>query len=303
MTELKTCTRVQTRDAMSRRFVAAYGMLMLYPSLTVAEQGGVFKNRLDINVFSSEEKREIREFATSYTQRMLVCGNENKLWIIAPSIFPSSGFCPAVELYARPRDALRVLRELGGRDIAFSKHMSLKPSRISPRLDALKAEISELLCQMRTCFSDIFRLDRCKSREEALAVITEQCDALAYFTGCPIELDISDQGGSSCFKVDLPVLSAFLMLNFVYARNIAPLRSASVEMTFKGEGASVNVRFESDRTVCLTDACIQMAKCATDKGMYIYFSHRDGYICSSLCPVRDERAYTEIKQLFNMSIK
>ena len=131
MTELKTCTRVQTRDAMSRRFVAAYGMLMLYPSLTVAEQGGVFKNRLDINVFSSEEKREIREFATSYTQRMLVCGNENKLWIIAPSIFPSSGFCPAVELYARPRDALRVLRELGGRDIAFSKHMSLKPSRIS----------------------------------------------------------------------------------------------------------------------------------------------------------------------------
>ena len=303
MTEQMISTLDFKDKVIGKRFVASHAILRLYPDLSVIAEGASSGGKMDPSIFSAEQKREIREFAMSYTENMLVIGNERELWIIVPSVFPASTLCVALKLISKPKEALRALRELGNDDFVFSQSLSFKSARMSPRLNGLYDELLLLRKEICQSFCDIYRLDRCNDRKQTVKMLKEQSFALSYFSGCPTELIINDDEQDCCPKVDFSLFSAFLLSMLISARNNSPMREAKVILTFKGEAVQVEVSFEADYAVCLSDECAAWTEIAADKGMFIHISYFDTKLGALFCPQRDERVYTEIKQRFKMKLR
>ncbi len=300
----RAVTELYTKEnVMSRRFLAARVLLKLYPEISVVTRGAIYGDEINVDALSADQKREIREFAMSYTEKMLVTGSREELWIIVPSVFPSSSFCVALKLYAEPKDVLRILSGRNDGGFVFSSYLDVKASRLSPRLNLLSEQILELCEELRACFCDVYRLDSCVSHEERLGVIRRQCYALSYFTGCPIDLSVSGKASRYCSKVDFSLLSTFLFTMLLSARNNASLREARIDIKMNGESFTVEVGFESEYSVCLACECNEWRKRADDKGMICHFSHSKNHFSALLCPLIDERVYSEIKQKFKINLK
>ena len=279
---------------MSRRFLASYGLLRVAPELELIMSGATGGNIMNLDALSREQKHEIRKFAMSYTEKIMITGNETELWAIIPSMFPASSFCVALRFCLPPTEALRLLREDDGATFVLSEHFDLKAAKMSARIRGLSKDMISLCKNIRECFCDVYQLDRCASKEERIGVLRDRCRALSYFTGCPIDLSVEDGGDFD--KIDLSVLCAFLYTVLACARNNAPRREACVKLISRKKESLIEVSFEGDGLLCMAPEMLEWSKTANDKGMLLSIINSGARICASLCPMIDESVYTEIKQ-------
>lgn len=290
-------------DVMSRRFIASYGLIKVLPELCVVTQGAVNESEMDVNSFSAEQKREIREFAISYTEKVMITGSSTELWALIPSIFPASTYCVALKFYIPPADVLRLVREDKGHTFVISRTLEVKCARMSSRIESLRAEFFTLCEGIRNCFCNIYLLDSCRCADERKRALLQRCYGISYFTGCPIDLSIECKEGGDFSKMDFSLLCAFVYTMLISARNNAPKREASVKLFADSKAASVEVSFEGELDLCMSPEQLEWSKTANDKGMFIDFSCYDQKIKAILRPVIDECIYTEIKQRFEMNLK
>ena len=286
-----------TQSVMTKHFAASYGVLQLMPDLNVIVESTSSDAKMDMTEFSDAQKREIREFATSYTERVLFTGNERTLWAIIPSLFPASSFCAVLKFNIPTAEVLRLIREADPESFVVSPLIEVRAARMTSRVEAKRDMLSDLFDSIRECFCDIYRLDRCESEDERTDILKRQCYALSYFCGCPIELSVEDRGNGFS-RTDLPVLSAFLYTMLTSARNNAPRREAQVRLLADGKGVSATVEFEGDPLLCLSPEQLEWTKVGNNKGMFISFSFGSGRVSAELRPVIDDTVYSEIKQRF-----
>ena len=301
ITENITENKLFKEEVMSKRFLASYGVLRIAPYLSVVIEGAALDG-MNVDAFSADQKREIREFALSYTEDVLLTGNSKELWAIIPSIFPATSFCAALRFELPSTEVLRLAREDKKKSFVVSELLGLKSAKMSARIGSYKEEFLRLCESLRDCFCDLYRLDRCESDAERRILIEKQCYELSYFTGCPIELDfVGEEKGLS--KVDFTLFSTFLYTMLASARNNSLRREAKVTVSSDSKGASVIVEFEGDPMLCLSHEQLEWSKTANDKGMFVCFSSLDRIIRAEFRPLIDESVYTEIKQFFNVRLK
>lgn len=285
---------------MKKRFISAHAILSLAPEVSLISTGAIAGERINVDILSVEQRRELREFAMSYTERLLVTGNERELWIVSPSLFPSATLCVAMRPYISPKELLRFIKD-APELFEVSRHIDFGCARMSARLNEKREAFFGLVEEIRKCFCDIYRLEDCHDEAERRRILAEQCAALSMFTGCPIELESLE--GEAYSKTDFPLFTAFVLNMLMVARRCSPTRSAALSIRSERSAAFVEIRFSSDIPLCLSREQLQWTRAGNDKGIFCCFDEEGENVVAMLHPLRDDRLYVEIKQRFEFKLK
>ena len=287
---------------MEKRFIAAHAILSLAPRVSLISTGAEAGEKMNVDVLSDEQRRELREFAMSYTERLFVTGNERELWIVSPSLFPSATLCVAIRPYIPPREMLRFIKD-EPELFEISRYIDFGCARMSSRLNEKREAFWGLVAEIRKCFCDIYRLEACGNERDRVKLLAEQCGALSLFAGCPIEFDASVPENDGYAKTDFSLFTAFVLNMLMVARECSPTRSAAVSIRAKRSAALVEVRFSSDASRSLSAEQLTWTRAGNDKGLFCYFDEEGDNIVATLHPLRDDRLYVEIKQRFEFKLK
>ncbi len=287
---------------MGKRFISAHAILSIAPQVSLISTGAEAGEKMNVDILSVEQIRELREFAMSYTERLLVTGNENELWIISPALFPSATLCVAIRPYLPPRELLRFIKD-EPELFRISRCIDIGPARMSARMAHKKEAFLDLMREIKNCFFDIYRLEDCHDEAERRRILAEQCGALSMFTGCPIELEALESEGEVYSKTDFPLFTAFVLNMLIVARQSSPTRSAKLRIRSERSAAFVEIRFSSDAPLYLSKEQLWWTRAGDDKGIFCYFDDDGDEVVATLHPLRDDRLYVEIKQHFEFKLK
>lgn len=257
------------QKAMAKRFICTQGLLSFRssPAIIITNRSGESK-RMDALAMPIYKRKEIYEFARSYTDKMLITEHGCSTWVISPSVFPSSSLCAVFCFDIDPSRFLRLVKACGREEMfEISRYAEIKRARMSSALQELVEGMSEFCEDIRLCFYDTSRLKRTRTAEGQRRALIEQCHRISVLTGCPIEVD-AEQGEYS--NTDLSILSAFLLTMLISARKNAPDRTARLSFSARAGSALVKVRFFCEASISISAELLEWEGITADRCMEFY---------------------------------
>ena len=264
-------TNYSQQKAMAKRFICTQGVLSFRssPALIITNECGEAKCT-DILAMPIYKRKEIYEFARSYTDKMLVTEYNGSTWVISPSVFPASSLCAVFCFDIDPSRFLRLVKACGREEMfEISRYTEIKRARMSSMLQELVGGMSEFCDDIRLCFYDADRIKRARTAEGQQRVLIDQCHRISILTGCPIEL-VAAAGEYK--NTDLSILSSFLFTMLISARKNAPDRTVRISFSNRAGSALVKVRFFCDASICISPEMLEWEGITADRCMEFYSS-------------------------------
>lgn len=249
--------------------------------------------------FSCANGDEIKAHLHSYTEKILLIEEKERIFGIIPSLYPSSTLCVAFvgeDSWLSGADTLRLAAEEEYRDsFVFSPNIRLTPSRMSDRLISLKPRFSSFFDELSDCFFNMDAMTQ-NLRSSAKEELVSRIYAISNLVGCPV--DIIYEGGDEAdySKTDIPLFVAFLTSFLACARANAPLRRARVVLDSMSSAANVSVCFESLRTLTLSSLLVEWESLSADRNMMFSYSKDQQNVSISFHPLRRDWSYLGLKQ-------
>ena len=255
-------------SVMAQRMIFSAAMLCLYPTARIitSEPVGV-----DIDGLSEEQRGEIYDFARSYTDKMLITGDESGIFVLCPTLFPASSLCPVLKIHIPPSEFLRAVQQVDSKMFEMSSFLKVTPSRLSRAVRGHIAEVEALCNDLKECFTRLPVVEDIDGSE-----VIRRCLGLSRFVGCPVWLEAEDGFEDTPLKnVELPLLCAFVTDMLLLARSRAPKRSAVIKFKVLYDAPLVEISFSGDFSMCALDQYYEWKNIANERDMHIYL-YEDG---------------------------
>lgn len=289
-----TAESYSKEKVMSRTAPCELGILSFVSPCKVVATSFSFNGMEGLKTLTEEQKNEIYEFARSYTDKMLIIGNECGTWAVCSTIFPSSSQNLVIGLNMEFSQLWRALAECGAQDrFVVSKYLDAGSARISKALREMSEYLSSLLAELDGCMYEAGMSGSENKGRRGGQAIREHCLRLSYLTGCPIDVLMDD--GEDYSETDIPLMTAFLLSVFMTARNNAPDRNAVVEIASVARAARIDVRFTCDDMAHLKDFAIEWDYISSCRLMEFAYFISGGVFNVRLHPYRFDWSVNGIK--------
>lgn len=262
---MKSNASHERQRTMARHFIAEQEIFSFFrrPSCVIAN--AIFDNdreRVDIIDLPAQERKELYDFVSEYNERFFVLGDERASTVVIPTLYPSSSLCVSLRFPLSVSILQKLIKESGEEEcFALSRYAEIKTVRMSRKIKALLPEFSLLCQELRECFL-MPRRDR---YEPSKADIEALCYRLSYFTGCPIELCMSEDEDYT--QTDIGLFAAFLLTVFMSARNKAPDRSVKIGICSRSNAAHIMASFECVDSIFILSEITEWQRISADKNM------------------------------------
>lgn len=286
MTQIDIGKKISIEKVASKIFIYQPAFLCFYPELTVMSSGSEY---FDLNEIPKEQIEEIHDFCRSCNSRVMVCGNEDVIYLICPTLYPSSSICLALRMTLPPRQILKLIEVCAPDSFVISKHLKLTPARMSDRIQKLKDGFSAFLTELESCFLNIG-----VAEDISMLQLCRLCCDIALFVGCPIEIDV-DSVDEQMSNVDRPMVAAFVANILDLARGYGDDRSARIKISVLYGAPFIQISFVYGGSMTAVNDYYRWRNITNERDMHLYLYEKDGVITLSLHFYRIDPAMLGLK--------
>ena len=286
-------------EIMAKRLCFSSAMVTFSP-LTVICSMNAPKNRpISISVFNETQLVEIEEYLKSYTEKPYVIEAGGELYVIIPSVYPTSTMCLLLRIEQQPSAFLRFTREKSELFV-LSDAINIAPARMTKRLESARKDFLELCRDVEDAFLYLERFNLSFDDADVLNGYYEQVIALSRFFAVPIDkITLNDSNDGVPIQSNFALFTAFCSTMMMLARNDAIDRHISVELNFFGGSLTVNISFKTEKKLKITNETFLWDYLASDKRMlFEYYSDEERFNVS-FQPRFIDWSYLGIKQINN----
>lgn len=290
-----------TSSVQAKKHIGYCAVLSPVNSMNVIATLTTTNVKISLDVFPEEQKREILEHLSSYTEDILICEYDGDALAIIPSVYPSSTLCVVVLFDKRQLTLPELLRLIQCEDcpkiFRVSSFVSVKPARMTPAIEKKKELAFEFFGEIEYIFTNVNQRSNMENEEEIRQELCRCAFRIAHLVGCPIEeIRVSWDSDKPCTQTDFPLFIAFLLCFLMIAREYSRCRSASLELCALSSAAEVNILFDSEHELELSSAILDWERISSERNMLFGYERRDGAYRITFHPLRRDWSYLGLKQ-------
>lgn len=288
------------QDVTSKKLCFSVAILNFAPMAVISSLNAPRSKPILLSSFSDLQLEEIEKYAKSYTEKPYVIEVRGDIYVVLPSIYPTSSSCLLLRMDFDSNIFLRLVKEKSD-FFVLSEGITASPARMSARLDSKKKEFLELCDEIERAFMFLDRFSLSFDDGEVLDGYCEQVVAISNFLAVPIEsiLLSSDNGDCLPIKSNFALFTAFCTSIMMLARNEALDRKISVCLDFVEGSLFVKLSFKTEKDIRITNETFLWDYLAADKRMLFEYHNEDGRFCVSFQPLFIDWSYLGIKQTRN----
>ena len=282
---------------MTKKLCFSVAELMFHPIAIISSVNAPKCKPILISNFSEAQLIEIEQYAKNYTEKPYVIEGKDGIYVVIPSIYPTTTSVFLFRMNMKPNVFLRFVRDRKEL-FAISHNIAAKSARMSKRLDAEMQEFIEFCDALEHIFMGFDRLRLSFDNNENMDGYYGQLMAISEFLAVPIEkISISEKQDCNLNqKSDFALFTAFATTIMMLARNEALDRKINVKLNFYGASVIATLSFKTERPLRLTHETLLWDFLATDKKMFYEYADREGYFCVIFEPTFKDWALLGFKQ-------
>ncbi len=281
-----------------RKMLCARGVFSVYPNHEFFMTSGTKRLFLHKGLFTARQLEALCEHLNGYEKQALLIDCDDKTCVCLPGLYPSSSLGIALLFDVQPLRFWRIARECGAEDmIVQCKGFPEGHIRMTGDMRLLSAELGIFFEELRSCFFELDRLNRCINSSDIMKEIEKQCNRISYFAGCPVRI-VSDSVLSEALldKIDFSLLTAFVLTMLMAARKKAPRRSCEILLTPTDNSVTVSVTFKLPSHTSVEREVLRWRHISNDKNMLFDVTSAGDTVTVRFNPCRAEWSLLGIKQ-------
>ena len=292
----------KNENMIPKRLYFSAAMIMFNPFAVTAALNAPKSDPILLSSFTEEQLSEIEKYSRGYTDKPYVIETKDGIYIVIPSMYPSSTACLLLRMDMKPDVFLRLAKEKP-EFFVFSPNISSTPARMSKRLDGEQKIFFELCADIERTFMCFERFNLSFDDDETVDGYFEQTVAISDFLAVPIaDISVKKSCDGVPIKSSFALFSAFCTLIMMLARNEAIDRKISVSLDFLGGSVLVDMSFKTDGSISVTNETFLWDYLASDKKMLFEYYKEDDRFCIRFQPLFIDWSYLGIKQEPNVEM-
>ena len=271
-------------EIMAKKLCFSAAMVTFSPMKLVCSMNAPKNDPIDIEIFDDEQMHEIELYLKSYAEKPYVVEAKGKIYVIIPSIYPTSVMCLFLRIEQPASVFLRFVRDKSDLFV-LSPNITSQASRMTKRLDAQRKEFIDFCSCIESAFLCMDRYSLTFDENELKNGYCEELVALSNFFAVPIEnLTINDSGDEVPINSNFALFVAFSSCMMMFARNDAIDRKIKIELNFMGGTLTVNVSVKTQKKLKVTNETFLWDYLASDKRMLFEYYDEDDRFCVNFRP-------------------
>lgn len=291
-----------SQDVMSKKLCFSAASVVFDPIAVISSLNAPKNDPILLSSFTKEQLAEIEEYAKSYTEKPYVIEVGKYIYVVLPSIYPTSTSCLLLRMNIKPSAFLRYAKESPD-FFTFSENITSAPARMSKRLDAGRKEFLELCADIERTFMYLERFSLTFNDNDVVDGYYEQVIALSDFLAVPIEnITVKKSDDGVPLRGNFALFTAFCATMMMLARNQAIDRRISAELEFFGGSTVVKLSFKTEGNIKVTNETFLWDYLSSNRKMLFEYYNEDGRFYVLFQPLFREWSYLGIKQDQNADI-
>ena len=276
-------------------------LLALSPRLRVVSANSPSEYATDFEGLDDGILSSLSEHLYSYSAKIYIAENKDKIWAFVPNLFYSSSFVLAVRFDIDSDIVLKLIKNCDEDIFVFSNDIMSRCANMSPRVRIYSDVFGVWIDQIKSIFLSLDRLGFCANFDEAKEELFAQCRRLANFSGCQIEIeDFEVADFSAITDMDFPLFTAFVLTMLFWARCAGAQRRAEISFKELSKVVCTVVKFDFIGALRYGAEMIEWEHVSSEKLMPFGMHEKDGAITVGFQPYRREFSYLGIKQIIDL---
>ena len=287
------------QDVMAKKLCFSAAMVTFYPVTVICSLNAPKADPISLSSFTESQLQEIEEYASNFNEKPFVINAGNDIYVIIPSMFPTTTSCLFLKINIEPRIFLRLLKEKEELFV-LSSTLSLPLARMSKRVDACRKEFLELCADIQEIFSSLERFNLSFSDDDVISGYYEQVISLSSFLAVPIDsILINVEQDGVPIRSNFALFTAFCTTAMMLAKNEALDRKISIELNISGGSVTVNMSFKTENDIKITSETLLWDYITSNRKMFFEHYNLHGRFCLSFEPIFIDWSYLGLKQKRN----
>ena len=286
-------------DIMTKKLCFSATMVTFSPMRLVCSMNAPKNRPIDIGVFMDEQMCEIEAYLKSYVERPYVIEAKGEIYVVIPSIYPTSAMCIFLRIEQPANAFLRFVRDKSELFVV-SPNITIKAARMTKRLDAFRKEFLDFCYSIEKAFLCMDRYSLTFDESELKNGYCDELILLSNFFAVPIDsLVINDSFDDVPINSNFSLFVAFSSCMMMFARNDALDRQIRISLDFMGGTLTVNTSIKTDNPIKVTNETFLWDYLASDKRMLFEYYDENDRFCVNFRPHFIDWAYLGLKQDLN----
>ena len=258
------------------------------------------KNRpIELKSFNEEQLNEIEAYLKSYAELPYVIEAEGQIYVIIPSVYPTSSMCIFLRIEQSLPAFLRFVRDKSELFV-LSPNITIQAARMTKRLEADKKDFLDFCAEIERAFLGMNRYSLIFDENDLKNGFCEELIELSKFFAVPIEsLTLCDAGDRVPINTNFSLFVAFSSCMLMLAKNDALDRQLKIKLDFVGGTLTVNTSFKTENKMKVTNETFLWDYLASDKRMLFEYYDDGDRFCVNFRPHFIDWAYLGLKQNLN----
>ena len=287
---------------MAKKLCFSSAVVTFNPMIFICSMNSPKSRPIDLKNFTDSQMLEIQEYLKSYTERPYVIDAKGEMYVIIPSIYPTSSMSIFLRIDEPADMFLRFFKERP-EIFVLSHNISVQPARKSKRLLSYQKQFLDFCTDIEKAF---LGMDRCAlvfDEADLKAVYCKEVIALSKFLAVPVDkLIVNDAEDGVMINTNFSLFIAFTSCMMMLAKNYALDRHIRVELDFKGGTLTVRTSVKAENKIKITNETFLWEYLAADKKMLYEFYDENGRFCINFRPYFIDWAYLGLKQELNKDL-
>ena len=285
-----------SQEVMAKKLCFSAASVVFDPIAVISSLNAPKGKPIMLSSFTDGQIAEIEEYARGYTEKPYVIEAGEHIYLILPSIYPTSTSCLLLRMDMRASEVLRFIKDRPEM-FELSENIKAVPARMSPRLEAGKKEFLELCADIERTFMHLERFSLTFDDSDVVGGYYEQIIALSRFLAVPIdEISVKHNDDGVPIKSNFAIFTAFCATIMMLARNEAIDRKISAELEVYGGSIVVHLSFKTEKSIRVTNETFLWDYLSSSRRMFFEYYNEDGRFCVNFQPLFMDWSYLGLKQ-------
>ena len=287
-------------EVMTKKFIFSSAMISFSTNNVVCVMNAQKNRPIELSDFNDEQIEEIKGYLREYAELPYVVEASETVYVIIPSIYPTSMMSLVLRMEGSVADFLRLAKEREDLFV-FSPNISSQASRMSARLEAKKKDFLDFCNSIENAFLRMERHNLTFLENELRDGYCEEILFLSNFFAVPIEeLIVNDAEDGIPTNSNFALSVAFCSCIMMLARNMAYDRAIKIELDFSAGALKIKTSFKTDRKIDSIKELSLWESLATDRRMLFERGDEDGSVYVNFRPYVIDLSYFGMKQKPNI---
>ena len=286
-------------DIMAKKLCFSAAMVTFSPMRLVCSMNAPKKRPIDIGIFTDEQMCEIEAYLKSYAERPYVIEAKGEIYVVIPSIYPTSAMCILLRIEQLANVFLRFVRDKSELFV-MSPNITIQAARMTKKLEMQKQEFLDFCSMVEKTFLCMDRYSLTFDENELKNGYCDELILLSNFFAVPIDsLVVNDSADEVPINSNFSLFVAFSTCMMMFARNDALDRQIRISLDFMGGTLTVNTSIKTDKPIKVTNETFLWDYLASDKRMLFEYYDENDRFCVNFRPHFIDWAYLGLKQDLN----